>query len=224
MRDTPDEAKAEARVTETDRYVLFGVKGWGSAIAEGLLALCGAQFEMVEVEGFDAPSPARDRLLAYNPLAQVPTLVLPDGVVMRESAAIALLLAERHPAAALAPELGSADRPFFLRWLVWLVANVYPTFTYADYPERWVRSEREDFAQSVGAYRRKLWSQLEAEVPAGPLTLGERFSALDVYLSVMTHWRPRRAWFARNCPRIHAIALNGDAHPVLGPVLRRNFD
>jgi len=72
---------------DADRYVLFGVKGWGSAITEAQLALCKAPYEMVEVDGFDSPSAARDRLLAYNPLAQVPTLVLPHGVVMRESAA-----------------------------------------------------------------------------------------------------------------------------------------
>ncbi|QAY76027.1 glutathione S-transferase family protein [Sphingosinicella sp. BN140058] len=208
---------------DSNRYVLFGVKGWGSAITEAQLELCQAPYELVEVDGFDTPSAARDRLLAYNPLAQVPTLVLPDGVVMRESAAIALLLSERHPQAGLAPPTGSAERPFFLRWLVWLVANVYPTFTFADYPERWVRSEREDFAQAVGAYRRRLWQQLEAELGEGPWTLGERFSVLDVYLGVMTHWRPRRAWFAQNCRRIHAIALGTDAHPVLGPVLQRNF-
>ena len=210
-------------MTDSGRYVLFGVKGWGSALTEALLELCGAPYELVEVDGFDAPSAARDRLLAYNPLAQVPTLVLPDGVVMRESAAITLLLSELHPKAGLARPPGAPERPFFLCWLVLIVANVYPTFTFADYPERWVRSEREDFAQAVGGYRRKLWQQLEPELGEGPWALGQRFSALDVYLGVMTHWRPRRAWFAQNCPRIHAIAEAADAHPVLGPVLKRNF-
>jgi GST-like protein len=210
-------------MAQADRYVLFGVKGWGSALVEAMLECCGAPFELVEVEGFDAPSAARDRLLAYNPLAQVPTLVLPDGVVMRESAAIALLLSETFPEAGLAPKPGHSDRPAFLRWLIWLVANVYPTFTYADYPERWVRTERDEFAGAVGAYRRKLWQQFEAEISSGPWVLRDRFSALDIYVGIMTHWRPRRTWFAEHCPQIHGVATMADAHPVLGPVLRRNF-
>jgi GST-like protein len=217
------DAARETGMVQADRYLLFGVKGWGSALVEAMLELCGAPFELVEVDGFDTPSAARDRLIAYNPLAQVPTLVLPDGVVMRESAAIALLLSETFPAAGLAPAPGVPDRPAFLRWLVWLVANVYPTFTYADYPERWVRTEREEFALAVGAYRRKLWQQLEAEIGSGPWVLGEQFSALDIYVGIMTHWRPRRAWFAEHCPRIHAIATNADRHAVLGRVLQRNF-
>ncbi|HTW75799.1 MAG TPA: glutathione S-transferase N-terminal domain-containing protein [Steroidobacteraceae bacterium] len=124
-------------------YTLFAVRGWGSALAEAMLALCEAPLRIEEVKGFDRPGAARDRLLCLNALAQLPTLLLPDGTVMTESAAIALLLAERHPQAELAPAAGSALRPTFLRRLVWIVANVYPTFTYGYYPERWVSADEQ---------------------------------------------------------------------------------
>ncbi len=54
--------------------------------------------------------------------------------------------------------------------------------------------------------------------------LGERFSALDVYVGIMTHWRPGRAWFAEHCPRLHAIAEAVDRLPALAPVWAANFD
>ncbi len=49
--------------------------------------------------------------------------------------AFAFMVLDRRPD--LAPPVGRAERQQFQRLLVWLVANVYPTFTFADYPERW---------------------------------------------------------------------------------------
>lgn len=58
---------------------LYGVPAWGSAIVETMLALVGEPYDFVDVEGFDRPGAAQDRLAAVNPLRQVPTLVLDDG-------------------------------------------------------------------------------------------------------------------------------------------------
>ena len=206
-------------------YTVFSVPGWGSALAEAMVALCGLPLQIEDVTGFDRPGEARDRLVRVNPLGQVPTLLLPDGPVMTESGAIALLLSERHPEAGLAPRPASPSRPVFLRRLIWLVANVYPTFTYGDYPQRWVSEETKALRTSTDTYRENLWRQFESDVGDGDgnWVLGPEFSALDVYVAVMTHWRPRRAWFARECPRLSAIAARVDEHPILGAVLRRNF-
>nr|WP_142478961.1 glutathione S-transferase [Klebsiella pneumoniae] len=124
-----------------DRATLYGLPGWGSTLAEIMLVAASTPFDFVAVEGFDAPGPNRNRILALNPLGQIPVLVLADGQVMTESAAIALHLAETHPGAGLAPAPDPA-RARFLRLLVWIVANIYPTFTYGDYPERWARAMR----------------------------------------------------------------------------------
>lgn len=203
-------------------FVLYGAHGWGSALAEAALTLCGAPYRFENVHGFDQPGPQRERLVALNPTAQVPTLVLPDGAVMTESAAITLLLAERYPAAELAPPAESPDRARFLRRLIWLVAAVYPTFTYADYPERYAPGEPEVMRERVRDYRKALWLQFEAELGEG-WALGDRFSALDVYISVMTRWGPGRPWFEAACPKLFGIARRVDALPMLHPVWRSNF-
>lgn len=204
-------------------WTLYGARGWGSTLAEGALAWVSERFEFVAVEGFDRPGPARERLLAVNPLARVPTLVAPDGAVLTESAAIVLHLAELHPEAGLAPPPGDPDRPRFLDRLIWLVSALYPTFTYRDYPERWAPSAPDELVERVDAFRETLWLQFETAAGAGPFVLGERPSALDLYVAIMSHWRPRRAWLADNCPKLHAIALRADALPQLAPVMRRNF-
>ena len=149
---------------------LYGARGCGSAIAEGMLALVGWSYGFVDVGGFEQPGPARDRLATVNPLAQVPAMVLEDGTVLTETAAIALFLADHAPG--LAPAAGTPERVRFLRLLVWLVANVYPTFTYGDAPERWVTSAPAELAASTDRHREHLFLWLDRQL-TGPFALGE---------------------------------------------------
>ncbi len=203
------------------RMTLYGAPGWGSTIVEAMLAVADIPYDFVNVEGFDRPGPARDKLIALNPLAQVPTLVLADGSVMTESAAIALLLADIAPDAPLVPPPGAPERPQFLRRLIWLVANVYSTFTYADYPERWT-TDTGGLVASVMDHRKRLWRQFDAEIGA-PHVMGERMSVLDIYVAAMVNWHPGRAWFDANTPRIAATADAARAHSAIAAVMTRNF-
>jgi GST-like protein len=205
-------------------YRLYGRAGWGSAIVEAQLVWYGLPFTFEAVDDLFKSPDARARLEAVNPLAQVPTLVLPDGSVMSESAAITLLLADLTGRDTLVPGAGAAERAKFLRWLIFIVANIYPTFTYADDPARFitVNTARDPFRAATDAYAQRLWRQIEDEA-AAPWFLGERFSALDIYIAVMTRWRPRRGWFEIETPRLFAIAQRSDAVPTLAPAWARNY-
>lgn len=205
-------------------YKLYARPGWGSAIVEAQLAWYGLRYDIEDVDDLFKSAAARAHLAAVNPVAQVPTLVLPDGGVMTESAAITLHLADATGSDALVPRPTEDVRPDFLRWLVFLVANVYPTFTYADDPARFVPTEsaQKDFRANVDAYAQRLWLMVE-QAAGAPRFLGTRASALDIYIGVMTRWRPRRAWFAEHCPKLHAIARAADAEPKLAAVWQRNF-
>src|SRR5688572_18628341 len=204
---------------------LFGEPGWGSAIVEAQLVWYGLDYDFERVGDLFKPADAdaRARLAAANPLAQIPTLVLADGTVLTESAAITLLLAERMEQDSLVPRAGDAARAPFLRWLVYLVANVYPTYTYGDDPKRFVDGDdaQRSFNDHVENYRKKLYTLLEGAAGA-PWFLGERFSALDLYLRVMNRWRPKREWFAAHTPRLAAIADRAEQLPQLAACWRRN--
>ncbi|HEX4506508.1 MAG TPA: glutathione S-transferase [Alphaproteobacteria bacterium] len=205
-------------------YRLFGRKGWGSALTELQLAWYGLPYQFEEVGDLFASEDARRELAKVNPVAQLPTLVLPDGTVMTESAAITLHLADITGSSELVPPAGDPARPDFLRWLVFTVANIYPTFTYADDPARFVTGQaaQKAFRDSVDAYAIRLWRMME-DAAVGPCFLGERFSAIDIYIAVMTRWRPRRAWFAEHAPRLSAIALAAEAQPRLAAICAKNF-
>ncbi len=205
-------------------YTLYGRPGWGSALVEAQLVWYGHEFNTVDFDDLFKSSQAREKLAQVNPLAQVPTLRLPDGSVMTESAAITLLLADQAGARSLVPPSGDAARAQFLRWLVFLVTNVYPTFTYADDPNRFVpqQSAHEGFLQRVNDYRNRLWGMVEGAAGA-PWFCGDRMTALDFYIAVMTRWTPKRPWFAAHCPGLTAIARKVDALPELQAFRRRHF-
>lgn len=205
-------------------YTLWGRQGWGSTIVEAQLELYGLKYRYEPVEDLFRTPGAREKLEKVNPLAQVPTLVMPDGSIMSESAAITLLLADITGRDSLVPGPGVPERAKFLRWLVFLVANIYPTFTYADDPARFVsvNAARDPFRAATDAYAQRLWRQVEREAGT-PWFLGERFSALDIYVDIMTRWRPKRGWFEIETPRLFAIARRADALPELADVWKRNF-
>lgn len=202
---------------------LFGEPGWGSAIVEAQLDWYGIAHDFERVGDLFESAEGRLRLSAVNPLAQVPTLVLGDGTVLVESAAITLHLAEVTGLDSLVPRAGDPARWPFLRWLVFLVANVYPTYTYGDQPSRFVDGSeaQQSFRSHVDAHAKKLYTMLESAAGA-PWFLGERFSALDIYVCVMTRWRPKREWFATNAPNLAAIAARAEQVPQLAACWSRN--
>jgi len=203
--------------------LLLGCKGCGNAIVESAFALAGVPVDTEEVD-YSASSPTRERLLAVNPLGQVPALVLPDDRVLTESLAMLHYLDDLEPGARLIPPPGDATRAAFYRWSVFLVAAVYPTFTYGDEPAKWVANAEgaKQLRESTDAHRKVLWGQVEAAAGA-PWFLGERFSALDLYLASMTHWRPGVLWFAKHAPKLAAIAKRAAALDAVAPVIQRNF-
>lgn len=199
---------------------LYGVPGWGSAISEVMLTLADIPYQFINVDGFDQPGPQRELLKARNPLCQVPTLELEKGAIMTETAAIALMVLDSCPD--LAPAVGQAERQQFQRLLIWFVANVYPTFTYADYPDRWVPDAPEQLKNRCIEYRESLYLWFDSQLSATPFALGERLTLLDVYITVARTWGPRHAWFAANTPKITAIADTVCQLPELHKVLKAN--
>jgi GST-like protein len=204
-------------------HLLLACQGCGSVIVESAFALAGIPLAVEQVD-YSAESPTRARLLEVNPLGQVPALVLPDGAVMTESLAIVHYVNDLEPSVDLIPPPGDATRKAFYRWSVFLVAALYPTWTYGDEPGKWVRDEAaaKQLRESTDEHRKALWKRVEAEA-GSPWFLGERRSAIDLYLAAMTRWRPGVLWFAKNAPKLTAIARHASELPEVAPVIARNF-
>lgn len=198
--------------------------GWGSAIVEAQAAAYGLPLELVEVADLFRDAEARAALARVNPVAQIPTLQLDDGRIMTESAAIALHLADLTGRDLLVPGPQAEERADFLRWLIFIAANIYPCFTFADDPRRFVADPEAAaaFKARVGEHKKALWHMVAAAAQ-GPWFLGDRLSAVDVYVTVMNRWGPGPAWFAAETPRLDAIARAVEAREDMAAVFAANF-
>ncbi len=201
---------------------LYACKGCGSVIVEALFALLGVDYVRREVGIF---GDATDELRAVNPLAQVPTLVLDDGTVMTESVAIALWALERADGHALAPPVGDPRRAAFLRWLVYVPAAIYPMYTVGDVPADWVGKDAAPQLQAATVARIvQCWRILEEGLPGpGGYAMGDDLCALDLFVAVVSRWRPGRERLREVAPRLMAAADRTEAHPTLAPLFAREF-
>lgn len=145
--------------------------------------------------------------LKLNPNGLIP--VLQDGeLVLYEAAAICLHLVDTHPAAGLAPALGSHERAHFYKWLVWMTNTLQATLTLYFYPERWASPDQLQGATALKARAEarvgSLLDQIEAEFArhGGPWLLGAPFSALDPYLLMLCRWTREFGRPARSLPQL----------------------
>lgn len=113
--------------------------------------------------------------LRLNPMGKLPVLV-DDGVVVTETAAIGLYLADRHSPGRLAPALDDPARGAYLRWSLFSPSVIEPAA--AAKPSG---GQFNAGAVGWGSYEAMLGAT-ETAIGAGPWLLGERFSMADVIL------------------------------------------
>ncbi len=193
---------------------LYGAKGSGAVAVEAALTLIGRPYTLIDV--FDWSGDPRDgeKVLAANPMRQVPALVLPDGEILTESAAIMTWLAEQHPDARLAPPPGSPGRARFLRWMAYVSSAIYSLYWVKDEPARLVPDPAAQPALVERTHDRiaDCWRMMGEQITPGAYILGDELSVLDLYVAVVSRFRPRRK-------RLYAVAPN-----LEGPVRRVDAD
>lgn len=144
-----------------------------------LLEELGAPYEVKRVsivyriQNTGAPDPANP-----HPDKQVPAII-DDGVLITESIAIAIHLADKFPNARLAPALNDSRRGPYLAWLVWYIAAVEPAIFAAF-------TKREDEAAQAGF--RKVVSRVEEALGDRPFLLGSDFTAADIIYASTFDW------------------------------------
>ncbi len=207
-------------------YLVYGAVGSGSVPVEAALTLAGAAYELFDGGGWKELT-ASAEMARINPMRQVPALVLPSGELMTESAAIMLWLADAHPQAGLAPPIGSPLRPRYLRWMSFISAQIYSLFWIRDEPSRLT----DDGADAEAAIKAKTAARIadcwrvmgEQVAPVGRFLLGDEISALDLYMTVISRWGPRRKAFYAAAPGLADVVRAVDADPRLAALWAERF-
>ncbi|UWX04572.1 glutathione S-transferase family protein [Pseudoxanthomonas sp. NC8] len=191
--------------------VLYGSPSTASLVVHWLLIELGIAHELRQLD-FDKREQKSPEYLAINPQGRVPALLI-DGKVLTESAAIAMHLADLHPGAKLAPDVGTPARAAYYRWMFFCAYTLMPAYRswfYADEPAGEANSAvvKERARQQIEAAWLQVAGHLEGH---GPYLLGAQVSAADFVLTMLMRW-------SRNMPR------PSDRWPALAAFARRMKD
>jgi glutathione S-transferase len=184
---------------------LYGSPGSASLAPHILLKEAGAEYDFV-VPVRDGPDAGPPQFLAASPHRRVPAMI--DGpLLLTESAAICMHLADRYPAAGLGPGPGDPERGVWYRWLVYLCNTVQPALYQHIYPERFVTDPAHAEAAKASADTRLggLWDWIDSELADREYLVGERFSAPDAYLWMLGRWSRHQDNPAFTRPNVRAF-------------------
>ena len=160
------------------------------------------QLELVDRSRNAQKSPA---YLKLNPNGLIP--VLQDGdLVVYETPAILLHLADTHPQSGLVPAVGTRERAHVYQWMVWMSNTLQANLVLYFYAERYVESAQvADFRARTEARIAPMLDQLEAllQSHSGPWLLGANYSAADCMAFVMCCWTRNMARPANSLPALN---------------------
>lgn len=204
-------------------YTLYWSPGSASMAAHGVLEESGARFDL-KLTSVDAGATREAEYLKLNPHGKVPTLVVDGGFVMFESAAIAAFIADRHPAAKLAPGPDELARGHFYQWLVHLTNTLQPAMLRFYYPDRVADAAAEASVKQTALDEiAMLWGRIDQHLQAGgPYLLGDRFSAADIFAHMLSTWQTSCPGIYDRFPRVKRLADLVAARPAMQRMLKLN--
>jgi glutathione S-transferase len=145
--------------------------------------------------------------LKLNPNGKIPTLIV-DGRPMYECGALLLLLADRHPDSALAPNGEAPARETYLQWVLHLANTLQPAFRRWFYADEAAGPEHEDAVKErARADIEQAFARLDAHLgQTGPYVLGAQISAADIYAGMLMRWSRNMPKPATEWPNLAALA------------------
>jgi GST-like protein len=207
-------------------YVLYGSRGSGSAAVEMGLHAAGLPCRVVRASRWEDDS-AQEELRTVNPLMQIPTLVLPSGAVMTESAAILAHIGLEAAAGLLLPA-DAVARAQALRGLVYIPANCYSGITVIDYPQRFTTTTDEASLEAIRQGTRKTlhrnWEIFADTFPGKPFLNGDAPGALDFLAVVVSKWAGTRQHLREHRPQFSEMLERVQAHERVAPIYQLHWD
>ena len=211
-------------MSQSQEHTLYGAAASGSVAVEAALTLLDIPFKLIDGATWSSEA-ARQRVGGHNAMRQIPTLVLPGGEILTESAGILIYLADRHPEFKLAPSPMEASRGQFLRWMFFVSSAIYSL--------HWIKpdvtrigasqSARDDVVNAVHERIAFCWRTMDAQLSPARYLLGNDLSMLDLYVAVISRFGPWRERFHAEAPRMTPAIRRVDDEPRLKALWESRF-
>ena len=178
-----------------------------SASARVLLEALGVPYD-VQILDFAKGENRTPEFLAINPLGKLPTVVH-DGAVITEQVAITIYLADRFPAAGLAPGFDHPLRGPYLRWLAFYAACFEPALMDHAF-------KREPVDPGTAPWRDydSVMDALVSQLSRGDYIVGNTLTAADLLWGTGLRWTTEFG-IVPKLPTIVAYLERVAAHPAV---------
>jgi glutathione S-transferase len=199
---------------------LYYYPGLASLLPHMMLREAGAEFELRYIDR-EKDAHKNDEYLRLNPNGRIPVLI-DDGLILFETAAIAIHIADKFPASGLAPQAGTKERAEFYKWMIHLTNTPQVEFRAWFYP----REHTSDAAaapsvkQAAGERLNRMFDVISAQLGDKPWLLGDQFSAADLFLFVLIRWSRFMPRPAKSIPNINALAERVVSRPAVQEALK----
>jgi len=160
-------------------YFLTGACSLASNIA---LREAGIPFDLIKVDRRTKQAAGVD-FTQINPKGYVPALQLDDGQVLTENVAVLQYIADRNPAAKLAPPAGTMDRYRLQEWLSFINSEVHKAFS-----PLFSSEASDDMKTYARNYVAKRLDYVEKALGDKTFLMGDQFTVADAYLFTVIGW------------------------------------
>jgi glutathione S-transferase len=169
-------------------YRLFYAQGSASDGIRLVLEEIGVPYKLLQ-STIERGKPRPPEQLEINPNGWVPVLMYGDNGIY-ECAAITIFLCDRHPEANLAPKINDPKRGLYLQTLLYFSSSIQTAFQTYYHPERFADKQVDELSAQKRGIRRlfETWKVINDQIGHNEWVLGESFSAVDIYLFMLTTW------------------------------------
>jgi len=177
----------------------------------------GAPADFVEVDPKTKRTSTWLDYFTINPLGLVPALRTDDGEILLENAAVLQFIADRHPAASLAPAAGMA-RARLQQWLSFIGTELHKALFLPLFDKSLAESIR---AKTLDTGAKRL-AHLDRHLQGREYLL-DRFSVADGYLTTVLNWKIATPVDLKPWPAIDAYFARMTARPAVARALQEEF-
>jgi glutathione S-transferase len=151
-----------------------------------------------------------------NPRGYVPAIVLDDGEVHTEVAALVQYLAEQAPQSNLLPPAGSKERFRMNQWLTFVSSELHKTFS----PWLWHAETAESTKQAARDKLAVRFAELDRHLADRAFLTGNTFTVADAYAFTIVNWSNFLKIDLKPYPNLSAFMARVAARPQVREALK----
>lgn len=194
---------------------LYYMPGACSLAPHIALREAGAAFDLVRVDGKTKKTETGADFTAINPKGYVPALALDGGRVLTETAMILQYIADKNPAARLAPAAGTDARYALQEWLIFISSELHKgtgSLFHPQIPEAWKSVVLERLGQR--------YDHLARHLEKNQHVMGADYTVADAYLFTVLNWTNFLGIDLGKWPALKAYQGRIAARPAVEAALR----